>query len=89
MPIKKSGIKELRKAQKRAVFNASRKRNIKEALKKIHKALAASKVEEAQTIAKKVVTMLDKAAKINLIHKNMAARKKSRMFKAIKKAASK
>lgn len=87
MPIKKSSFKELRKARKRTVFNAIREKRIKDAIKKIRKALSGKNLDEARTIAKSVVGMLDKAAKRNIIHPNKAARKKSRVFAAIRKAS--
>jgi small subunit ribosomal protein S20 len=83
MPIKKSAKKDLRKSKKRAAFNVSQKRNIKDTIKKIHKALDSNESDEAQTLAKKVVKLLDKAAKQHIIHKNAAARKKSRVYRAI------
>lgn len=86
MPIKKSSFKELRKARKRTVFNAIREKRIKDAIKKIRKALSGKNLDEAQKLAKSVVSMLDKAAKRHIIHKNTASRKKSRMFAAIKRA---
>ncbi len=89
MPIKKSSFKELRKTKKRTLFNKIREKQIKETIKKIRKALVAQNLEEAQKLVKAVVAMIDKAAKRNIIHKNTASRKKSRMFAAIKKAAAK
>lgn len=89
MPIKKSSIKELRKTKTRTLFNKIREKKIKDTTKKIHKALVAQNLEEAQKLAKDVVAMIDKAAKRNIIHPNKAARKKSRLFSAIKKAAPK
>jgi len=40
-------------------------------------------------MAQNAVKLLDKATKTHLMHKNTAARKKSRMLKAIKNASSK
>lgn len=71
------------------MFNKIREKQIKDAIKKIQKALTAKNLEEAQKIAKSVVAMIDKAAKRNIIHPNKASRKKSRLFAAIKKAAAK
>jgi len=79
MPIKQSGKKELRKSKKLAAFNSIRKKNIKDTIKKIHKAIVSENVDEAKKLAKEVVKMLDKAAKRNIVHKNTASRKKKRM----------
>ncbi|MAG28896.1 30S ribosomal protein S20 [bacterium] len=88
MPITKSAKKELRKSKKQALVNRIQKKNIKETIKKIHKAIDGKNAEEAQKLALDVVKLLDKAAKRRLVHKNVAARKKSRVYKAIKKASS-
>jgi small subunit ribosomal protein S20 len=89
MPTTKSAKKELRKSKKLAFINKIQKKNIKETIKNIHKSLEGSNIEEAQKLVKKVVSLLDKAAKRKIVHKNVAARKKSRVFKAIKKASTK
>ena len=89
MPIKKSAIKELRKSKKRAIINASKKKEIKDLIKKIRQAVETSKIDEAKKMAETAVKLLDKAEKTHLMHKNTAARKKSRIHKAIKKHSSK
>ncbi len=87
MPIKKSAKKELRKSQKRTVLNANKKRKIKKTIKDIRKSLDKQNIDEAKKLANEVVSLIDKAAKSKIIHKNSAARKKSRIFKAIKKSS--
>lgn len=84
MPIKQSAIKELRKTKKRTSRNRSTKNNIKDALKKVTKALQSKNIEAARAAAVAAVKILDKAAQKNIIHKNKAARKKSRLFASIK-----
>ena len=84
MPITKSAKKALRKSKKQALVNKIQKKNIKETIKKIHKAIDGKDAEVAQKLAKDVVKLLDKAAKRHLVHENVAARKKSRVYKAIK-----
>jgi|OM-RGC.v1.032077925 small subunit ribosomal protein S20 len=83
MPTTNSAKKALRKSKKQALVNRIQKKNIKETIKKIHKALDGKNVEEAQKLAGDVVKLLDKAAKRRLVHGNVAARKKSRVYKAI------
>jgi len=85
MPNTKSAAKELRKSKKLSAINLVQKKRIKDLAKKIHKALNAGKADEAQQIAKDMIRMLDKAAKNKIFHKNAAARKKSRIMKAINK----
>lgn len=88
MPIKKSAIKELRKSKKRTIVNGSKKKIIKDIIKKIRKSIEAGNIDEAKKMSKSVIKFLDKAAKTHLFHKNTAARKKSRILKAIKNASS-
>jgi len=87
MPIKKSAVKELRKTKKRTVLNHNKEQKIKDTVKKIRKAVIAKNLEEAKKLASEAVVLIDKATKRKIFHKNAAARKKSRIFKAIKKAA--
>lgn len=86
MPITKSAAKELRKAKKRAAANRAYLKKIKEAVKGAQKAAKAKNAESAQAAAKIAIKLLDKAARRHIIHKNKAARKKSRLLKAIKSA---
>ena len=81
MPNTKSAAKELRKTKKRTQKNNRVKSNIKTLLKKIDKALAASDKKSVDELFKKVQSLLDKAAKSDILKKNTAGRKKSRLFK--------
>lgn len=85
MPITKSAAKELRKTKKRAAANRAYLKKIKEALKQAQKAAKAKNTEEALAATKQAIKLLDKAAGRHIIHKNKAARKKSRLLAAIKK----
>jgi len=80
MPILPSSKKALRGSIKKAGFNARIRESYKLALKKARK-------NPTPANLKKVSSLMDKAAKINVIHKNKAGRLKSRLAKlAIKKA---
>ena len=89
MPNKKSGLKELRKTKKRTVTNLRKKRTIKDLAKAMLKFVEAGDANEAKKLFPKFQKQVDKAAKTNLIKKNNASRKKSRMSAAIKKATKK
>jgi|TARA_B100001971_G_C17889653_1_gene382312 small subunit ribosomal protein S20 len=89
MPIKKSGKKELRKSTALAKINLIQKRKIKDTIKKIRKSVEAGSINDAKKLALEAVKLLDKAAKNRMIHKNTAARKKSRVYRAIKSANKK
>ena len=86
MPITKSAKKALRQSKRRRVRNLIYKRKIKELSKKLKKFVLENKIKEAKELLPQVYKILDKAAKIGVIKKNTAARKKSRLTKLINKS---
>ena len=86
MPITKSAKKALRQNIKRRAINVQKKRKLKASLKEIKKLISQKKNEEANKLLPQVYKILDKAAKTNLIKKNTASRKKSRITRALNKA---
>lgn len=85
MPITKSAKKALRQSLKRKARNLIYKKKIKSLLKKVKKLVLAKKIEEAKALLPQLYKILDKAAKVGVIKKNTAARKKSRIAKLLKK----
>jgi len=85
MPIKESAKKELRKAEKRRRFNISRQKTMKDLLKKAKKFITGNKKDDAKKLIPAVYQAIDKAVKRGIIKKNAAARKKSRLMKALNK----
>ena len=79
----KSGKRRVRSSKKRKARNLQAKEAIKKALKTAEKAIKAKK-PEAKELVKKAVSVLDKAVERGIIHKNKAARKKSRLQKKLK-----
>ena len=77
----KSAKKRVLIAEARRVKNAAERSKIKPALKKYEAAVEAANADkdETQKLLVSVISLLDKAARTNLIHKNAAARKKSRL----------
>lgn len=82
-PIKKSAAKELRKAKKREARNKKMKANFRYLERKFLKAIKEKNKEEAKEIYQKLQKAFDKAAKRNIIKKNKASRKKSRLAKKL------
>lgn len=76
MPNIKSAAKWVRQSAKRKVRNLDTKTRLKTLFKK------AVDQESDDTLAREVASQFDKAAKRGVIHKNKAARKKSRLAKA-------
>jgi small subunit ribosomal protein S20 len=85
MPIKKASIKALRQSKRHRIRNVSAKNSLKDLTKKTEKSLASGKKEESKALVQKTVKALAKAAKTNLIKKNTASRKKSRLMKKLNK----
>lgn len=74
MPTIKSAIKKARKDRIRTARNRKREILLKSAVKKARVGKSARDIQAA-------FSALDKAAKVKLIHKNKAARLKSRLSK--------
>ena len=82
-PIIKSAKKALRQSKKRRILNLKTKDKMKKLVKKLRVFTVEKKIKEAKEILPKVYKVIDKAAKRGVIKKNTAARKKSRLTKAI------
>lgn len=81
MPNIKSAKKKMRQDVKRTVKNDTYRKSIKDITKTIGKTKAGKK---AQEVVQKAYSIIDKAAKKNIIHKNKAARLKSKVSKLTK-----
>ena len=88
MPITKSAKKALRKEHRNRAHNLVYKNKIKELKKQILKLKEAKKEKEAQELLPKYYKAVDKAMKENIIKKNAANRKKSRMTKFLASPAA-
>jgi small subunit ribosomal protein S20 len=80
MSAKGSELKRVRQSIKANTRNRAYKAKINTAVKKI---LNVKKKNEAQTILKETVKLIDKVASKGIIHKNKAANKKSTLYKYI------
>lgn len=87
MPIIKSAKKRVKIAEKRTARNREWKNRLKGAIKSFEKIVAEGNAEEAQAQLKETVQVIDKAAAKGIIHKNNAARKKSRLTKMLNEIA--
>jgi small subunit ribosomal protein S20 len=83
MPVKKAAIKDLKQSKKKAVINLTKKLNVKYLVKKTLVSVKDGDQAKAKEIFLKTQKAIDKAAKTNVIKKNTAARKKSRLAKKI------
>ncbi len=76
MPQHKSAVKRVRQNEKRRQRNQSQRSKMKTLVKK---ALDTTEKEEAEAAFKEASSYLDKMAAKGLVHKNFAARKKSKI----------
>ena len=70
--------KRIRVAQRQRLENLRYKSSIKTYFRRLRNSVLGGDQETAQQIAKKLISTIDKAAARKAIHKNNAARKKSR-----------
>ncbi len=87
MPNRRAAVKRLRVDKKRHQRNLVIKREIKKALKKFQALFEAKNLTEAKASIGKIYSLLDKAAKKNIMHANTANRKKARLARKISRAA--
>jgi len=75
----KSAKKRVLITEKKTARNRMVKSALKTAIKKFEAAVSANNVAEAKELFAKAAKALDMAAQKGVVHKNMAARKKSRL----------
>ena len=86
MPKIKSAKKAMRQARTRTVRNRAQRSNLRNTLKRVRAAATADAAAAAYALAARV---LDRAARKGLIHKNNAARQKSRLAALVRKLQQK
>ncbi|MBO4779712.1 MAG: 30S ribosomal protein S20, partial [Selenomonadaceae bacterium] len=79
MPNIKASVKSVKKDAKRHARNVFEKERLKKAQKQVLVAIANNNVEEAKKLLPAAHKAIDQAAANNTIHKNSAARKKSKL----------
>ena len=84
MPNIKSAIKRVELGKARMIKNASAKSFLRTTLRRFEESISTDS-ETAALALKKATRALDKAASKGLIHKNLAARKKSRLTNRLNK----
>lgn len=79
--------KRVRQQKVRELHNASQKSAMRTAIKKVLKLIEKNEIDAAQQQYQQAARLLDMAAGRRVIHKNKAARIKSRLVQRLKKAA--
>lgn len=85
MAITKGAKKAHRSSLRKHVFNVRRKSVMSDAVKKVQKLIVSGNKSEAEKLMPTAYKAIDKASKRGLIKQNTAARKKSRLMKALAK----
>ena len=85
MPITQSAKKALRQNKRKRVVNVKHLIKIRTLTKQLKKLSQENKINEARALLPKVYQALDKAAKKDVMKKNTAARKKSRLASSLSK----
>ena len=88
MPNIKSAKKRVEIARVRTERNKARKSTVKTAVRKYEALLAEGNLEGAQTQLKEVIKQVDMAVTKGVMHKNTAARKKSRLTRMLSQATA-
>lgn len=83
----KSAKKRILVNQTKAARNKAIRSSVKTAVKKVDAAIAAEDVEAAKTALLNATSIIDKATKKGVYHKNTASRKISRLNLAVNKLA--
>ena len=76
--------KRARQAEKARAHNASLRSTLRTAVKRVRQAIVAGDKSAAQEVFQKSVSVIDSIAEKKIVHKNKAARTKSRLSAQIK-----
>ena len=83
----RSAIKRIRSSARKRERNRVFRSRARTLINKTRKLIAEGKIEEAREEAQLTIVALDKAAQKGIIHKNKAARSKSRLMKSLNQSA--
>lgn len=88
VPNIKSAIKRVDLAKKRTLRNAPVKSALRTSIRKCRETIEAGQVDEAKVVLTSTLRTIDKAVTKGILHKNAAARRKSRLTKRYNDLAS-
>ena len=88
MATHKSAIKRHRQDVKRRAENRLHKTRVRTAIKNCRTAIAEGDVDKAKSLLGGTLALLDRTSRSGAMHDNTAARSKSRLQRAVNKAAA-
>lgn len=77
----RSAIKRIRQAERRRLRNQMVKSRVKTLIKRARAVIEAGNLEQARLSVGDAISALDRAAERGILHRNNAARRKSRLMK--------
>lgn len=77
----RSAIKRIRQAERRRLRNQMVKSRVKTLIKRARSVIEAGNLEQARLSVGDAISALDRAAERGILHRNNAARRKSRLMK--------
>ncbi|HEX7997711.1 MAG TPA: 30S ribosomal protein S20 [Pyrinomonadaceae bacterium] len=89
MPNHKSSEKRVRQSEKRRLVNKSNRGRLRTSIKRLRAAMSAGQADELQTLLPATISTIDKAVQKGVLHRNAAARYKSRLTARVNQASAK
>ncbi|HKP54433.1 MAG TPA: 30S ribosomal protein S20 [Chloroflexia bacterium] len=84
----KSALKRIRSSERKRMRNKPVRTALKTYVKMANTRVATADIDESADAVVRAISALDKAANKGVIHRNQAARRKSRLMKRFNKAAA-
>jgi small subunit ribosomal protein S20 len=88
MASHESALKKNRQDIKRRLRNRAHASKLRTQIKKVRQAIAAGDAATAQGLVKETIALVDRTAKHGVVHRNSAARTKSRLVRAVAKLSA-
>lgn len=89
MPNHKSAEKRVRQNEKRRDNNRSNRSRLRTSIRKLREALTSGNTEQVSALLPETISTIDKAVQKGVLHRNAAARHKSRLTTRVNQAAAK
>jgi small subunit ribosomal protein S20 len=89
MPNHKSAEKRVRQNEKRRENNRSNRGRLRTSIRKLRTALATGEANTIQELLPSTISTIDKAVQKGVLHRNAAARHKSRLTTRVNQASTK
>jgi small subunit ribosomal protein S20 len=87
MPNHKSAEKRVRQNEKRRLVNRSNRSRLRTQIKKLRAALLSGDAQQTRELLEPTIALIDKSVNKGVLHKNTAARYKSRLTTHVNKLA--